>query len=344
MKKITAIILSLLLCMTALCACGDAGDGSTRLFNYKDLSKYIEVAEYKGLPLSSENEEFKKIIWQLQDDDMSAAGYGDKVEVASGNVEDGDTVHITYVGTMDGEEFSGGSSGDAGTDLVIGSGSFIDGFESGLIGAAVGSTVVLDLKFPNPYPNSPDLAGKPVQFTVEVQSITRTEYPELTDEIAVKLGYDNLSVYNAAVFAESAKQYLFRSVVEKSKVLKVPETELNFFVDTEIKNYTNYAVSMGASFEDFLKSYSMTEEEFREQLTANYKTSMTQFLVVYYIARAEGITITDEDINKEYAQVAADNSVDEAEVRKHTSEEVVEFQLLYEKVRELLFGSAKIEK
>lgn len=84
-------------------------------------------------------------------------------------VESGDVVNIDYVGKIDGEEFSGGSA--TGQHLEIGSGSFIDGFEDGLIGKNVGETVELNLTFPEDYTNNTDLAGKAVVFTVTINSI-----------------------------------------------------------------------------------------------------------------------------------------------------------------------------
>ena len=98
-------------------------------------------------------------------------------------VESGDVVNIDYVGKIDGEEFSGGSA--TGQHLKIGSGSFIDGFEDGLIGKNVGETVDLNLTFPEDYSNNTDLAGKAVVFTVTINSIdTEKEmvYDDLTDE------------------------------------------------------------------------------------------------------------------------------------------------------------------
>ena len=95
-------------------------------------------------------------------------------------VESGDIVNIDYVGKVDGQEFNGGSA--TGYHLTIGSGTFIDGFEDGLIGKNVGETVDLNLKFPDNYTNNTDLAGKDVVFTVTVNSISRV--PELTDEVA----------------------------------------------------------------------------------------------------------------------------------------------------------------
>lgn len=85
-------------------------------------------------------------------------------------VKDGDTVNIDYTGYKDGEAFDGGSTNGAGADLEIGSGTYIDGFESGLIGKKVGDTVDLDLTFPENY-GAEDLAGADVTFTVTINGI-----------------------------------------------------------------------------------------------------------------------------------------------------------------------------
>lgn len=85
-------------------------------------------------------------------------------------VEDGDTVNIDYVGTVDGVEFDGGSTEGMGTDLVIGSGSYIDDFEEQLIGAHPGETVEVNVTFPDDY-YSTDMAGKDAVFTVTINGI-----------------------------------------------------------------------------------------------------------------------------------------------------------------------------
>lgn len=86
-------------------------------------------------------------------------------------VEDGDTVNIDYVGTVDGVEFDGGSTQGMGTDLVIGSGSYIDDFEDQLIGAHPGDTVEVNVTFPDPYSLNTDLSGAEAVFTVTINGI-----------------------------------------------------------------------------------------------------------------------------------------------------------------------------
>ncbi len=100
--------------------------------------------------------------------DNDSAGYSTD---ASLTVEDGDTVNIDYVGSVDGVEFEGGSTQGQGTDLVIGSGSYIDDFEEQLIGAHPGDEVDVYATFPDPYNNNPDLSGKEALFEVTVNGI-----------------------------------------------------------------------------------------------------------------------------------------------------------------------------
>lgn len=100
--------------------------------------------------------------------DTNSAGYSTDTSLT---VEDGDTVNIDYVGSVDGVEFEGGSTQGQGTDLVIGSGSYIDDFEEQLIGAHPGDEVNVYATFPDPYNNNPDLSGKEALFEVTINGI-----------------------------------------------------------------------------------------------------------------------------------------------------------------------------
>ena len=100
--------------------------------------------------------------------DNDSAGYSTDASLI---VEDGDTVNIDYVGSVDGVEFEGGSTRGQGTDLVIGSGSYIDDFEEQLIGAHPGDEVDVYATFPDPYNNNPDLSGKEALFEVTINGI-----------------------------------------------------------------------------------------------------------------------------------------------------------------------------
>ncbi len=342
MKKLFAIILCALTALS-LCACSDKGDGSTLMYDYKDLSEYIVVGDYKDLEVDLESVDVLKLINSTNEQTLADAGLGDEAEIASGSVQDGDTVHITYVGKIDGEAFSGGSTTDEGTDLVIGSDSYIDGFEDGLIGAKPGETVVLDLKFSDPYPNNTSLAGKPVEFTVTVETIKRTTYPEVTDDIAKQLGFDSAAAYEEDVKKTAVQTYLFNTVCDSAKVLKVPETELNYYVESDIEYYKSYATSMGTTFESLLSMSSMTEDEFKNQLKENYKSGMGTYMTVYYIAKENGLTVSDAELKIEYSALASNYSMTVSSVMSQLADKQLEYSLLYDNVVDFLYKNAKIK-
>ena len=338
MKKVIALVLSLLF-VFSLTACDNEGDGSTQLFNYKDFSVYMDAPEYKGYVLDSEKEDFIDALTSTMQNDLTNNNLSEEVEVASGTVEMGDTAHIVYVGKIDGEAFSGGSTGDEGTDLVIGSGSYIDGFEDGLVGAKIGSTVVLNLTFPEDYGNA-DLAGKPVEFTVTVQTVTRVNYPEITDEIAKELGFDSLQEYNASAFKATAREYITLQLVKEVKVKENPETELNFFVESDVEYYKNYYAAWGMTIENVT---GMSEDDFRAQLKKNYENAMGEFLFVYYVAKEENLTVSDEEIDDKVKEFAEAQGVTVEEFLESNETEYIELSLLYENVMDFLYENAEIK-
>ena len=341
MKKLIALILALML-LFSLTACGEKDNESRKLFDYKDLGKYIDIAKYEGIEISKSDEKIVDAVSAANKSNLDSLSLGEEVEVASGTVEKGDNAHIKYVGKIDGVAFEGGSTGDEGADLVIGSNSYIDGFESGLIGAAIGSKKVLNLKFPKDY-HQKDYAGKDVEFTVYIEYVKRTRYPELTDDIAKQLGYDILMEYNAEVLKNCIKTELVERIAKDSKVIKQPEKELDYYVENDVEYYKSYAQSMGYTFEDYLKNYSMDEKAFREQIRANYEDTMVYYLVVYYIAREENLTATKDEMTKEYEKLAKEYSMEVSAIKEQMPEEQMEFTIIYEKVQNFIYDNAKIK-
>ena len=147
--------------------------------------EFVTLGEYKGITVevAAPSVSDEDVENQLQ---SIFSSNPPMVEVTDRAVQDGDTVNIDYVGKYadSGEAFEGGTA--QGADLVIGSNSYIDGFESGLIGVNKGDTVDLNLTFPENY-GAADLAGKDVVFTVTVNSIS-VKSDEMTDEWAAGLG------------------------------------------------------------------------------------------------------------------------------------------------------------
>ena len=222
-----------------------------------NLEDYVTLGQYQNLTVE---EEPKEEVTQEDVDDYVERqliyNYA-PVEVTQDRaVQENDTVNIDFTGYMDGETFNGGSAQDQ--DLIIGSDSFIDGFEDGLIGHKKGETVTLDLSFPENYQNNPDLSGKPVTFEVTINSIS--EPAALTDEWAAantdystaeefKNAQKELLVQQADSDYESqVKSDLFQQVMNNSQIKDYPEEELEDLkssIETQMDQAYTAAYGMG---------------------------------------------------------------------------------------------------
>ena len=264
---------------------------------------YVTLCDYKNIevPLSEvtyTDEEFKDVIEQ------NLAAH--QVLKEEGVVADGDKVNIDYVGTMDGVEFEGGNSGGNGYDLTIGSGQFIEGFESQLIGHKVGEDVTVKVTFPEDYGQA-DLAGKPAEFAVTIHGIYAD--PEYNDDF-VKENYPDMgstvAEYEQTLKDEyyegSLKDYVTNYVVDNSTVNKFPSKYLKNvesttkYSDVQSYEYMNqmyqqYGMQSG-TFEDFI---GMTDEEYNADIIDRSQKFAKSDLVYQAILESEGIVLSEAD-------------------------------------------------
>ena len=260
----------------------DAGD--TRLVTVDDVSKYVTIGEYKGLTLDNTVEVVTDdaVEGRLEQELQNKAE-----EVTDGSVQNGDVVTINYVGTKDGVAFDGGTANNY--ELTIGSGTFIDGFEDGIIGMKKGETKDLDLTFPEDYASS-DLAGQEVTFKVTLQSFKRA--PELTDEWAAK----NTDCKTADDYKKEIRKTLeseaktnarntlretaWNTVLSSSEVKEYPQEDLDT-AKTEFKTlYENYAKQGDMTLEDFVKAQGISMDDFEEQSNQYAEYKVKQNLIV----------------------------------------------------------------
>ena len=197
MKKLFALLLSMLMVVGAFTACG-ASDEAQQV----PVEQYVTLGAYKGVEVVVEKmavseDEIESYAFQIYNSLISADNGGIKDRA----IELGDTANIDYVGKKDGVAFDGGTA--SGYNLGIGSGSFIDGFEEGLVGVKPGETVDLNLTFPEGY-QAEDLAGQKVVFTVTVNYILPAAPADMED--AVVAGFDNEAYTNVAELNVRTKQ------------------------------------------------------------------------------------------------------------------------------------------
>ena len=324
-KKLVMVLMAVMVATAALGGCGQKGAGTgtsasaeeeqdveysakelLKATDYK-VEKYVKLNDYMNMTVelsqdySVTDEAIQSYIEYLMSQYPSYEVSDKKT------VEDGDIVNIDYVGKVDGEEFSGGSA--TGQHLTIGSGSFIDGFEDGLIGVNVGDTVDLNLKFPDTYTNNTDLAGKDVVFTVTVNSIdTEKEmtYDDLTDEYVsenfASSGIETVDALKSAV-SSSLEQQVYSNKMSEiqsgvlSKLLEECEVTLpDGLLDQRISEYkarVNKAVEeSGESFEDYM---GMTEDDFNDQVSDYIEESLKQELILEAIVKDQNISISEKN-------------------------------------------------
>ena len=337
-------------------------DTTTAPFNKIDTSNlvwsdYVTLGEYKGIEVEVKSAEVTEDDIQAKVDSLLSY-YATSTDVTDRAVQDGDVVNIDYTGYIDGVAFDGGSA--TGASLTIGSGQFIDGFETGLIGANIGDEVKLNLTFPNPYLNNPDYAGKAVQFDVKVNSIQVKETPELTDEfIANNTSYKTVDEYKASVKesleaskAEDVKSdklnSVWNTIIDNCTVVSYPE-ELVAQYQNEMNDYyeqiaTNY---YGKTLEEYITGNGSTMDDFNKKTLEYGQTSAISEMIARGIAEKESITVSDDEI-KEYAQSLIDDGTvtgfdDVDAVIEYYSQNYLRLSLTFQKVLEYVEEQA-VEK
>lgn len=260
----------------------------------------VTLGQYKGLTIYEVDSSViaEEIYTMMQE-------YAELVVVDRAAAE-GDTVNINYVGKKDGVAFEGGTDdSEEGTDLTLGSGQFIDGFEEGLVGAVAGEVRDLNLTFPENYGNA-ELAGQAVVFTVTVNTVQESVVPEVTDEFAKEnLGCDTMAEYvyglyqvrNEESFYEQITEYL----MESCTVENYPEEQVEAEKQGLIAYYTGYAEYIGSMFgmdtETALASMFGFESmdalnSFAEEYAYNV---VKNTLILVEIATVENLVLSDEE-------------------------------------------------
>lgn len=320
-------------------------DGHVVAVDTDDITKYVTLGDYKNLSVEVEKTE-------VTDDSVDEyineqLTYKPEEITEDRAVQENDTVNIDYTGYMDGEEFSGGSATD--TDLLIGSGQFIDGFESGLIGAKKGDEVTLNLKFPDPYQNNPDLAGKDVQFKVKINKISAPA--ELTDEwVSNNTDVKTVDEYKAEIkesLTESAKmEYnnnkksnLFEALANSTEISEYPDDLMEAEKKTIEKRFEDsYAKPAGMTLDEYWKSQSVTEDQATQLIEYQAQLSLKQNMIVQAVMDAEGISFTKDEYREQLDKFAKEYGFEDAAAleKAYTDVELVKDNVLWSKVCDIL--------
>lgn len=285
---------------------------------WKDIRAldYVTLPQYKGVEIPAE--EIEPTEEELQSNRESLLSqWASYNQITDRAVEDGDTVNIDYVGSVDGVEFTGGNTNGAGTTVTIGVTRYIDDFLEQLIGHKPGETFDVNVTFPEDYSDSTDadgntvvLAGKDAVFTTTINYIQGDEliYPEMDDAFVA----ENLqATYGWTTAAEAEEgiatairnskkyNYMLDYLAENAQITEVPEAIANNMREAQLASVNNQAASYGVSVDTLmmLSGYG-SEDEYLAMLEEQLPEAAKFSLIRQAIAEQEGMTVTEEELQE----------------------------------------------
>ena len=288
----------------------------------------VVLGEYKGIEVRKAeievtDEEVDQEIKREQDKNSRL------VDVEDRAVESGDTVTLDYAGTIDGEAFDGGTAENQ--TLVIGSNSFIPGFEDQLIGLKAGESRDVNVTFPAEY-HATDLAGKDAVFACTIHRIQVKELPELDDEFAQDVSeFDTFAEYKDSVRAKLAenKTKAARTAQENEAIDKlieasemdIPDAMVDAQAEQMYQEQARQLQSQGIPIDMYLKYMGMDVQSFMANLKPQAKKQIQTRLVLEEVAKKENIEVSDEKVDEEIERMASAYQMDVEKFKEVVGEE-----------------------
>lgn len=308
----------------------------------------VKVEGYKGLKANKpsaavSDEDVQKELEHLQERNARMVSVDRPAEM-------GDTVTFDYEGFVDGVAFEGGKGEDHA--LVLGSGQFIPGFEEGLVGATVDGELDVNVTFPEEY-HAAELAGKPAVFKCKIHKIEKKELPEIDDEL-IKDGTDFDTV---EAFKEDAKKRIgeqrekaAQDAVDEQLVdgligcmtADIPDAMIENTINDRIQDFAYRLQSQGLSLEMYRQYTGMDDKAFRDSFREQAEKQVKVRLALEAVAKAEGIELSDEDIEAEYARFAEQYKMPVEQIRAAIPEKALREDLSVSKAMDVIKAAAEI--
>ena len=288
----------------------------------------VELGEYKKLGIV-------KTVDEVTDDDVNAEIERARdrsarwVEITDRPAKLDDQVNIDYAGFDGDEQFDGGTTQNH--ELVLGSGSFIPGFEEQLVGHSVGEDVEVNVTFPEQY-HAENLAGKPVVFKVKINGIREKEMPALDDDFVTEVSEtaNNVEEYKAEIRANLEKaadqrgetafeNEVIETVCENAKV-DIPDAMIEDQIDSMLRDMELRMMYQGMKLDDYFKYTGQTREQVRDMYRDSAKERVLSQLVLEAVKKAEDIKATDEETDAEMARYAEQNKMELDKFKENLSD------------------------
>ncbi|NLY17911.1 MAG: trigger factor [Clostridiaceae bacterium] len=309
------------------------GKGKDLIFTAKVTVKpEVILGEYKGLNIEKDtvnitDEDVQKELEKIQDKNARL------VSVENRPVKEKDTLNIDFKGFIDGEPFEGGEA--EGITLVVGSGTFIPGFEEQLIGAEKGGEIEVNVKFPDDYHNE-ELKGKEAVFKVVVNEIKEKELHVIDDEFAQDVSeFDTLEEFKASIMErlikeaeEAAEKKYENDVIDKTVEnagIDIPEVMIEQQLDNILNRLDMTLRYQGMDLNSYIKMIGTDEDTFRNSYRERAVKDVKTQLTLEKIAKVENIEATDEEVVAEIAKSAEKYNKSVEDFKKHLQNDDIEY-------------------
>ena len=305
----------------------------------------VTLGQYKGL-------EAPKAEVNVTDEDVEnrlneMADRNSRLVSVERDIQKGDTADIDFEGFDNGVPFDGGKGENF--DLEIGSGSFVPGFEDQLVGMKAGEEKDIDITFPENY--TPELAGKPVVFHVKVNEVKVKELPAIDDEFAKDVSeFDTLKELKAdikkkmtderTVAAQRAFEDVLMTKVAEGIKAEIPDEMIEMQAHQMLEGFKQQLASQGIPFEQYTKMTGMNEEQIIMDAKEPATNQVRMDLAIRAIIKAEGLEVSDEEVENEMKTVAEKYGMDLETVKKYLRADDVKEQVMREKVIKVVADSA----
>lgn len=320
------------------------------------LLPQVKLGKYKGIEI--EVKEPKVSTKEVDNDIRATLGLHDYLEPKKGGIiEKGDTAIFDFEGFKDGKPFEGGKAENY--ELIIGSNSFIPGFEDKMIGMKEGEEKTIDVTFPKEY-HAKDLAGKKVKFKLKVHEVKVKTTPKLNETtFKENLGKLDKKVKTLAEFRKITKNHILEhkrkheiqhqkqdilNKVRKNSKIDVCDAIIDSEVEQSYRRYEQQMTQSGMSMDQIFKMTGQTEAEFRKKLRPDALRNIEEIFVLDEIKKEEKIKVTKKDLDTKLQEIADTYKKSLNEVKKLIDIRQLEFSLSITKTLDFLYDNAKIIK
>ena len=323
-----------------------AADGTTTLTLSTEVYPEVTLGDYKGI-------EVVKPVAEVTDAQVEAelkqiAENIASVENVERAAEMGDIANINFLGTVDGIAFEGGAAENF--DLTLGSGQFIPGFEEQVVGMNIGESKDVNVTFPEDY-NAKELAGKAAVFAVKLNKLSVKNVPAIDDELAKDASeFDTLEELKADIrekkLADAQKNIdrAFENAVVEAVAANATVEVPNALVDLELDNQMNdfaYRLQMsGMSVEQYAKMMGGDLNTMRQAFKPMAEKQALSNLVITKVAEVEGITVSDEELEAEFAEMAKAYELEIEKIKEMVPTEEIKANLQTRKTVKFLVDNA----